>query len=89
MDSQQPLTLEYVESLIASVDYVAFDDDKLIACVLTLKNGFEVVGTSDYDPIKDFNDESVKRLAWEKSVVKVFQFERYVLKQKLFESSKS
>lgn len=57
------VTLEYIESCIKDCKYHHFDGTTVTVCLLTLDNGFIIVGKSAcVDPTK-FNIDTGKRLA--------------------------
>lgn len=73
------------EDLLAKVvkeDYVKIGK-KTTICLLTLENGFEIVGISAPVSVKNFNFEIGKKYAKEKAVNKLWELEGYLLQEKL------
>lgn len=60
----------------------------LTICVLVLKNGFTVVGSSGCASPENFDAEVGQRSARVKAVEQIFALEGYLLKQRLFEGAK-
>jgi hypothetical protein len=77
----QTVTLDEVEAACANREFIV--RDTLTICVVTMPNGFHVVGTSGCaDPAK-FNKEFGEKLALDKAKDQVWMLLGYVLKQKL------
>ena len=74
---------ELIDSKIKGVDYSVFG--VLTVCVMTLENGFNVLGTSAPVSSENFNPELGKKIAYEKAREKIWELEGYLLKQKLYE----
>lgn len=55
----------------------------LTICVITMKNGFTIVGTSACAAPENFNAELGQRLAREDAVCKAWAFEGYLLRDQL------
>lgn len=79
------LTLEDVESTIVAQESVKVGSQTTVV-VLTLKNGFEVVGTSAcVDPAR-YDHEVGTKYARERALAKVWELEGYALKYKMQEA---
>lgn len=79
------ITPDHVESVIESEKYI--HDGLLTICILTLTNGFRVVGTSEYaDPV--IYSEGVGKIEARKSACnQIWPLEGYLLRQIIFEST--
>lgn len=76
------VTPEYLKSLIINTEYV--HQGVLTICMLTLKNGFNVVGKSAY-----YNQEIGDKVAFEDAFDKIWVLEGYLLKQKMYEQKQA
>ncbi len=56
---------------------------KTTVCVLTLKNGFEIVGTSACVDPKNFNEQMGKEISKDVAVNKIWELEGYKLQCEL------
>ena len=61
----------------------------LTFCILVLKNGFTIVGESACASPDNFDAEKGKLMARNNAVSKIWKLEGYLLKQKLYENSKT
>jgi hypothetical protein len=77
------LNLEDLKSTIEEVRYSVVGQ-KTSVCALTLKNGFEVIGTSAPVDKKNFNEEIGKKIAYEKALNKLWETEGYRLQCAMF-----
>jgi Phage protein (N4 Gp49/phage Sf6 gene 66) family len=77
------ITKEGIEALIRDEKYIEGFDTTVTICVLTLRNGFVVVGHSACASPANFNLEIGKRLAREHAVRQVWPLEGYLLREKL------
>jgi hypothetical protein len=55
MSSKPIITPEFLESLVARIEWHLFDGTRTIACALTLGNGFSVIGLAHALPTTEFN----------------------------------
>ncbi|MBR0573691.1 MULTISPECIES: Gp49 family protein [Pasteurellaceae] len=76
------LTKEYLESLVVKTEYHRLTQS-LTVCVLTLKNGFEVLGQSAVADPNNYNQEIGENIAYEDAFGKIWQLEGYFLKTKI------
>lgn len=85
-DAPQTVTLEGIESKIVREDYIqALNGGTLTICVLTLANGFDVIGTSGCaDPAK-FDADLGKKYAREDAINKIWPLEGYLLRERMWE----
>jgi len=77
------LSLEDLKSTIKETQFVTLGE-KTMVCILTLKNGFEVVGTSAPVDKKNFNYEIGKKISYEKALNKLWETEGYRLQCAMF-----
>jgi hypothetical protein len=83
------LTPERVDEVIKEEKYFRVEGTGLTICVLTLENGFNVLGQSaPADPV-NFDEETGAKIAFTKAKEKIWELEGYLLKQRLFEESKN
>lgn len=81
------LTIDHIESLIAS-KVISTIGKKTTLCLLTLHNGFEVVGTASCVSVESYSEEIGARFAYQRALDKVWEVEGYTLQNKLFEEKK-
>ncbi|MGN7869560.1 Gp49 family protein [Paracoccus sp. 22332] len=86
-DAPQTVTLEQIEGKIVREDYIQeLNGGTLTICVLTLANGFDVVGTSGCaDPAK-FNAELGRKYAREDAIKQVWPLEGYLLRERMWQA---
>ena len=76
------ITVEMIESRIVNVEYLRVGK-KTTLCILTLQNGFEIIGKSAcVDPI-EFDFEIGKQLAYRNAFDQIWQLEGYTLANSL------
>lgn len=56
---------------------------KTTICLLTLHNGFEIVGSSAPADVDNFDAEEGKRIAYEDGIDQLWQLEGYLLAEKV------
>ena len=78
------LTTEYLNSLVDNVEYV--HQGWLTICTITLKNGFQLVGTSACVSKDNYNVQIGRNIAYENAFAKLWELEGYALKQRIYES---
>lgn len=79
------LTPTDIDRVVASEDYYVFPNTTLTVCCLTLKNGFNVTGTSAAASKENFDKEIGMKIAFQNAREKIWELEGYLLKQKLNE----
>jgi len=79
------VTPEHLESVIASEQYHVFPDTTFTACLLTLANGYTVIGESACASPENFDSALGRKIARENAKNKIWQLEGYLLKQRLSE----
>lgn len=59
--------------------------EKTCICVLTLKNGFEVVGYASPVDKNNYTQEIGEQISYNNAVNKIWELEGYLLQQRLYE----
>lgn len=78
------VTLEYMQSRIKGVEYInPTSIPHMTLAVITMKNGFAVVGKSTPADPDNFNEELGKKFAREDGMRQLWGFEGYALCEKL------
>lgn len=78
------ITPEHLEKVIASEQYHVFDNSTFTACLLTLKNGYTVLGESACASPENFNAELGRKIARENAKNKIWSLEGYLLRNSLY-----
>jgi hypothetical protein len=76
----EKLTIEIIKSKIVAEEYRKMGS-KTTVCLLTLKNGFEVIGTSACVDPSNFDMEIGKKIAYDNAIEKVWELEGYLLQE--------
>jgi len=79
------VTEEWLKGLIVNVDYIIMPSGLTTICELTLANGFTVRGESSVVSAANFKEELGQKYAYENAFDKLWAYEGYLLKQRLFE----
>lgn len=77
------ITLEYLHSIVDKEEYHRFEGTTVTVCLLTLKNGFNVLGESACVDSANFNSRDGEIFAKENAINKLWSLEGYLLKNKL------
>ncbi len=77
------VTPDDIDSAIMSEQYYVFPNSTFTVCLLTLKNGFNVVGESACASPENYNIEIGRTIAKDNARNKIWQLEGYLLKDKL------
>lgn len=78
---------EVVASLKQTIDPAHLAELGLVTiCIIVMKNGFKVEGTSACVDPSNYNEEVGRQYAYENAFEKLWELEGYVLKQKMFEA---
>lgn len=83
-DKAPRLTPEHIEAQIVKAHFHVPPGTCLTLCVLTLRNGFTVLGESACASPENFNAEIGMRLARENARNKIWQLEGYLLRERLY-----
>jgi hypothetical protein len=81
------LNPELIDATIIAEEYYVFPNTTFTVCLLTLKNGYNVCGTSAAASIENFDAEIGKKLARSTARDKIWALEGYLLRQRLSENS--
>jgi hypothetical protein len=79
------ITKETIEARIATTSYLVHDE--LTLCIITMVNGFMVVGKSAPASKANFDVEIGKRLAYDDAFRFIWGYEGYLLKETLYQST--
>lgn len=79
------VTKDHIESVISSEQYHVFPNTTFTACLLTLKNGYTVIGESACASPENFDAALGRRIARDNAFNKIWALEGYLLRQKLSE----
>lgn len=77
------ITQDHLESVIVSEQYYVFPNTTFTACLLTLKNGYTVLGESACASPENFNTDIGRKIARGNAVNKIWSLEGYLLREKL------
>lgn len=79
------LTPSHIDAAIKSKQFHVFNGTTVTVCCLTLQNGFSVLGESAAVSEANFDKEIGQQVAFDNAREKIWQFEGYLLKQKLMD----
>lgn len=77
------ITPDRLEEVITSEQYHVFPNTTFTACLLTLANGYTVLGESACASPENFNAELGRKIARDNARNKIWGLEGYLLRQKL------
>lgn len=80
------VTPDRLEQVIVSEQYHVFPNTTFTACLLTLENGYTVLGESACASPENFNAELGRKIARDNAKNKIWALEGYLLRQKLHEA---
>lgn len=80
------ITPEHIEGVIVSEQYHVFPNTTFTACLLTLKNGYTVLGESACASPENFNADLGRKIARDNAKNKIWSLEGYLLREKLSQS---
>lgn len=80
------VTPDSLEKAIASEQYHVFPNTTFTACLLTLQNGYTVVGESACASPENFDAALGRKIARDNAKNKIWALEGYLLKQRLHEA---
>lgn len=72
-----------IDSVIADEEYHVFSNRRTTVCMLTLANGYAVVGESSAVHSANFNEELGRKIARDNARNKIWALEGYLLRSKL------
>ena len=79
------ITPERLEEVIISEQYYVFPNTTFTACLLTLENGYTVLGESACASPENFNVDIGRKIARDNAKNKIWALEGYLLRSKLSE----
>jgi hypothetical protein len=79
------LNPQHIDGCIVAEDYYRFPGTTFMVCLLTLKNGFNVSGSSAAASPENFDEEIGRSIARKNARENIWALEGYLLKQRLFE----
>ena len=77
------ITPDDIDQVIEKETYYNFPDTTVIVCLLTLKNGFNVIGSSACASPENFDISIGSKIARDKARDKIWELEGYLLKDRL------
>jgi hypothetical protein len=77
------LTPDLIDSVIVDEAFYVYPDTTFTVCLLTLRNGYQVIGESACASPENFDVEIGRKIAKDNARNKVWQLEGYLLKEKL------
>ncbi len=77
------LTPAHIEGVIESERFHVFEGTTFTVCLLTLKNGFTVVGESACASPENFDSDLGKKISRDNAKNKIWMLEGYLLKETL------
>ena len=83
------VTDAHIDATIAKAEYTLVPDTTLTICVLTLTNGFTVVGHQACADPAIFDADIGRRIARENAREQIWQLEGYLLKQRRHEAEQA
>ena len=86
--TQNSVTPEGLQDVIAGEQYYVFPGTTLTICCLTLKNGFTVTGESACADPDNFNRATGEYYAKKQAMNKIWPLEGYLLRQRLYDHGK-
>ena len=81
------ITPEHLDSVISNAEYHQFPGTTTTVCLITLINGYTVLGESACASPENFDEELGRHIAYENAYNKIWSLEGYLLKQRLYEGS--
>lgn len=82
------VTTEGINRKIVKKDYYRFAYTTVTICLLTLENGFSVVGESAAASPKNFDAEIGMKIAYQNAYDKIWALEGYLLREQLNKEAK-
>lgn len=80
------VTLQGILDKIKSATYTLLPNGRTTVCQLTLENGFTVEGDSACVSAANYNKFLGEKYAYEKALSNCWQFEGYLLAEKIYQS---
>lgn len=80
------LEIADIKAKIADLDYHVFPNTTVTVCLMTLQNGFTVIGESACVDPNNFDAEVGQHWAYEDALRKIWKLEGYLLKEQHYAS---
>lgn len=77
------VTAEHIEGKIGSVSFLR--DGVLVVCIITMQNGFKVLGKSAPASVENFDEDVGQSYAYQDAFRQIYALEGYLLRQQLFD----
>lgn len=77
------LTPDHIDNTITGVDYHVFPGTTVTVCLLTLRNGYTVIGESACASPENFDQELGRKIARDNARNRIWQLEGYLLRERL------
>lgn len=81
---ERSVTVSHLESKIADREFSRVGGGTLTICVVTLSNGFQVVGKSACAHPENYNQELGEKIAYDDAFKQLWALEGYLLKEVLW-----
>jgi hypothetical protein len=81
---ERTVTKQQIESRIKNTEYRIHANSTLTICVLTMENGFTVVGKSACAHPGNFNKELGEKIAYDDAFEQIWVLEGYLLREALY-----
>jgi hypothetical protein len=78
------LTIADIHQKVKSTTYTVLPDSTTTICMLTLQNGYKVIGKSACVCAENFNVGLGEKYAFEDAVNKVWELEGYLLAERIY-----
>lgn len=80
------VTKESIETKIERTNFTTFIGNTLTIAVITLKNGFTVVGTSACAAPENYNQALGEKYAYDDAFKKIWSLEGYLLRETIYQA---
>lgn len=81
------VTPERIQEVQVQREYAVFAGSTLTVCVITLRNGFTVVGKSACASLENFNKDLGERIARADAERQIWALEGYALRERLYQQA--
>ncbi len=76
------VTIESIEEKIVSTSYTILPDTTMTICVITLANGFKVIGEASCVDPANFDEKIGQEISRKRAIDKIWPLEGYLLAQR-------
>lgn len=81
------VTPDHIHSKVVRNQFHVFEGSCTTVCMITLENGYTVIGQSACASPENFNEQLGRDLAFENAVQKIWALEGYLLKERLYQEA--